>query len=67
MSGRPDPNQQGEFRCNHCSGSILVPLTRTATVELEWAGTDSPQLAISRFVCWEILGLGGQDGSIASH
>ena len=43
------------------------PLTRTATVELEWAGTDSPQLTISRFVCWEFLGLGGQDGSIASH
>lgn len=43
------------------------PLTRTATVELEWAGTDSPQLTISRFICWEFLGLGGQDAAVAAH
>lgn len=37
------------------------PITRTATVELKWAGeADSPELEISRFVCWEFLGLGGQ-------
>jgi len=43
------------------------PITRTATVELEWAGEDSPQLTISRFICWEFLGLGGQDASVAAH
>jgi len=37
------------------------PSTRTATVELEWAGeVNAPELEISRFVCWEFLGLGGQ-------
>ncbi len=37
------------------------PITRTATVELKWAGeADSPELEISRFICWEFLGLGGQ-------
>ncbi|MGL5018690.1 MAG: hypothetical protein ACRDBP_11170, partial [Luteolibacter sp.] len=37
------------------------PITRTATVELKWTGdVDSPELEISRFVCWEFLGLGGQ-------
>ncbi len=37
------------------------PLARTATVELSWTGTsDSPQLEISRFICWEFLGLGGE-------
>lgn len=39
------------------------PQTRTATVELEWVGTDDPQLTISRFICWEFLGLGGQEGA----
>jgi hypothetical protein len=38
-----------------------APVTRTATVELEWRGEiDDPQLAISRFICWEFLGLGGR-------
>ena len=38
------------------------PITRNATVELKWAGDESaPQLEISRFICWEFLGLGGQD------
>jgi len=41
------------------------PITRTATVELEWVGTDDPQLAIRRFICWEFLGLGGQQGAEA--
>lgn len=38
------------------------PITRTATVELKWAGVaSSPELEISRFICWEFLGLGGQE------
>lgn len=33
---------------------------RTATVELEWAGSHTaPELKLSRFICWEFLGLGG--------
>jgi hypothetical protein len=40
------------------------PITRTATVELKWTGEpDAPELEISRFICWEFLGLGGQDTS----
>ncbi len=36
--------------------------TRSATVELKWVGPkDKPQLTISRFICWEFLGLGGQE------
>jgi hypothetical protein len=38
------------------------PITRTATVELTWVGEEAaPELEISRFVCWEFLGLGGQE------
>jgi hypothetical protein len=38
------------------------PLTRTATVELAWTGKNGPpQLQISDFICWEFLGLGGQE------
>lgn len=38
------------------------PITRTATVELKWTGEPSaPELEISRFICWEFLGLGGED------
>jgi hypothetical protein len=38
------------------------PLTRTATVELAWSGGNGPpQLQLRRFICWEFLGLGGQD------
>lgn len=38
------------------------PITRTATVELKWTGdASSPELEISRFICWEFLGLGGQE------
>lgn len=40
------------------------PITRTATVELKWAGEPtSPELEISRFLCWEFLGLGGSKPS----
>ncbi len=38
------------------------PVTRTATVELEWISRkDSPVLEIKRFICWEFLGLGGEE------
>jgi hypothetical protein len=38
------------------------PITRTATVELKWAGEPrAPELEISRFICWEFLGLGGKE------
>lgn len=38
------------------------PITRTATVELSWTGENqAPELEISRFICWEFLGLGGND------
>jgi hypothetical protein len=38
------------------------PITRTATVELSWTGeANDPQLEISRFICWEFLGLGGEE------
>jgi hypothetical protein len=38
------------------------PITRTATVELKWTGEPaSPELEIHRFICWEFLGLGGQE------
>ena len=38
------------------------PITRTATLELRWSGEPSaPELEISRLVCWEFLGLGGQE------
>ena len=38
------------------------PLTRTATVELKWSGSaTASELEISRFVCWEFLGLGGEE------
>lgn len=40
----------------------LSPITRTATIELGWVGDDAPQLQVTRFICWEFLGLGGQDG-----
>lgn len=43
------------------------PITRTATVELEWTGQrDSPVLEIKRFICWEFLGLGGKEAPVAA-
>lgn len=37
------------------------PRSRTATVELAWISeNDTPVLTLSRFICWEFLGLGGQ-------
>jgi hypothetical protein len=39
---------------------VAEPLTRTATVELEWTSSgQQPRLQMKRFVCWEFLGLGG--------
>lgn len=39
-----------------------TPITKTATLELEWTGEpESPELTISRFICWEFLGLGGKE------
>ena len=38
------------------------PITKTATVELTWSGEENaPKLEISRFICWEFLGLGGKE------
>ena len=38
------------------------PLTRTATVELAWVGNGGPaELQLRRFICWEFLGLGGEE------
>ena len=37
------------------------PTTRTATVELKWTTEEPYHLIISRFLCWEFLGLGGED------
>ncbi|MBC8127255.1 MAG: hypothetical protein H8M99_08970 [Gloeobacteraceae cyanobacterium ES-bin-144] len=38
------------------------PITRTATVELKWSGEPNVlDLEINRFICWEFLGLGGQE------
>jgi len=43
------------------------PITRTATVELSWTNDpDQPELQISRFICWEFLGLGGQASPAAT-
>jgi hypothetical protein len=36
------------------------PITKTATLELEWTREASPRLAIKRFICWEFLGIGGE-------
>lgn len=39
-----------------------TPITRTATVELEWTGEpENPVLSMKRFICWEFLGLGGTE------
>ncbi len=36
-------------------------ITRTATVELRWTEDhQAPELEISRLICWEFLGLGGE-------
>lgn len=38
------------------------PHTRTATVELAWSEDDGPpRLQLRRFICWEFLGLGGEE------
>lgn len=43
------------------------PEARTATVELKWTGeNEDPNLEISRFICWEFLGLGGKDPAVST-
>jgi hypothetical protein len=43
------------------------PITRTATVDLKWGGEPTaPELKISRFICWEFLGLGGRQPSASA-
>ena len=38
------------------------PQTRTATIEVEWTNDNNrPVLTIKRFICWEFLGLGGEE------
>jgi hypothetical protein len=37
-----------------------TPKTRTVTLELSWDGDQTPELHISKFICWEFLGLGGE-------
>lgn len=36
------------------------PVVKTATVELRWKRGQPPELEISRFLCWEFLGIGGE-------
>jgi hypothetical protein len=44
------------------------PTPRTATIELRWGGeSQAPKLEISRFICWEFLGLGGQASAPATQ
>ncbi len=35
-------------------------ISKTATIELRWTREETPQLEISRFLCWEFLGVGGE-------
>lgn len=45
-----------------------TPITKTATIELEWVGEpDNPTLEIKRFICWEFLGLGGKEPTTATQ
>jgi hypothetical protein len=46
--------------------NAVNPYSKNATVELEWVGHDDPQLVISRFICWQFLGLGGDDAATTS-
>jgi hypothetical protein len=39
------------------------PAAQSVTLELTWRGEDDPQIEISRFICWEFLGLGGKEGN----
>ncbi|MEM9237383.1 MAG: hypothetical protein AAGB14_11440, partial [Verrucomicrobiota bacterium] len=35
-------------------------VAKTATLELEWSREATPRLSVSRFLCWEFLGVGGE-------
>lgn len=41
---------------------VEIP-TRTATVELEWSEGEDPRVELKRVICWEFLGLGGEEGN----
>ena len=60
----PDPNSpagKALASLNQDSAKASAPVKRTATIELTWTGDPrKPQLQISRFICWEFLGLGGK-------
>ena len=49
----------------HWRGKLgAKPLARTATLELSWTGeADTRTLEITRFLCWEFLGLGGVEAN----
>jgi len=53
-------------KVNWRGGKGKKPTAKTATVELAWRGEDDPKIEISRFVCWEFLGLGGETADAAS-
>jgi len=69
--------QRVDVKVDSDIGRILSPLnwrgtqetrpnTKTATVELAWTGSaNNPQLELSRFICWEFLGLGGETTATA--
>jgi len=69
--------QRVDVKVDSDIGRILSPLnwrgtqetrpnTKTATVELAWTGSaNNPQLELSRFICWEFLGLGGEPTATA--
>lgn len=37
---------------------------KTVTLELEWTDESDPQLQIKKIICWEFLGLGGEEGNL---
>lgn len=43
-----------------------TPIARTATVELAWDQAETPSIILQRFICWEFLGLGGEEPSSAT-
>jgi hypothetical protein len=57
---RTDKNLKLDWETSR-DASDSEPVTSAATVELKWEDKpDAPELAICRFLCWEFLGLGGE-------
>jgi hypothetical protein len=53
---------QALARLDQESTKAKSSVSRTATVELIWAGNpQKPQLEVKRFICWEFLNLGGKE------